>query len=593
MNIDQRILSIRKLMEQEGIDAYIIPSSDPHQSEYVCEHWKSRQWISGFTGSAGTVVIFKDKSGLWTDSRYFIQAEAELKGSEIKLHKVIDRSYVNYIKYLSENLGSDATVGVDGRVFSFGQITSFKKILGDKGIALKTGLDFVTKSWTDRESLPKKEIFALEENLAGKSITEKFNEVRTLMDANGANHYLIAALDSIAWILNLRGSDIDFNPVFYSYGILSKEGFKLFIDGEKVNSTLRQKLSEFGISISDYSEIYNYLSNINPTESIYVDVNTCNYNLYDSISCNIVKGDDFVANLKTIKNATEIENLKYAHEVDGAALVRFYMWLENELKSRTVSEYEAGEKLAYFRAQNEGYISESFSPIVGYKSNGAIVHYSASKDDCKDIRPEGMLLVDSGGQYKFGTTDITRTTFLGEPGKEEKRDFTLVLKGHIAVDLLRYPKGTNGYQIDTFARQYLWRYGLNFYHGTGHGVGFFLNVHEGPQGISSALAGRTKIPIMPGMLNSNEPGYYKEDNYGIRIENLILTVEDKETEYGQFFKHETITLFPIDVKLVETSMLTDEEKNWLNNYHNQVYDKLSKHLNKEEKEWLKNKCERV
>ncbi len=593
MNIDQRILSVRKLMTQEGIDAYVIPSSDPHQSEYVCEHWKSREWISGFTGSAGTVVIFKDKSGLWTDSRYFIQAEAELSGSEVKLHKVIDRSYVNYVKYLSENLNSGATVGVDGRVFSFGQITSFKKILEEKGITLKTGFDFVTKTWTDREPLPKKEIFALEENLVGKSISEKFSEVRALMDANGAEHYLIAALDCIAWILNLRGSDIDFNPVFYSYGILSKDGFKLFIDGEKIDTSLREELGKSGISILDYGDIYKYLSDINPNESIYVDVNTCNYNLYDSINCNIVKGEDFVANLKTIKNPTEIENLKYAHEVDGAALVRFYMWLEDELKSRTVSEYEAGEKLAYFRAQNKGYISESFSPIVGYKSNGAIVHYSASKDSCKDIKPEGMLLVDSGGQYKFGTTDITRTTFFGEPGENEKRDFTLVLKGHIAVDLLKYPKGTNGYQIDTFARQYLWQYGLNFYHGTGHGVGFFLNVHEGPQGISSALAGRTKIPIMPGMLNSNEPGYYKEGYYGIRIENLILTVEDRETEYGQFFRHETVTLFPIDTKLVDNSMLTIEEKNWLNNYHSEVYKKLSKHLNDGEKKWLKNKCEAI
>ncbi len=593
MNIDQRILAIRKLMQQEKIDAYIIPSSDPHQSEYVCEHWKSRQWVSGFTGSAGTVVIFKDKSGLWTDSRYFIQAEAELAGSEMKLHKVIDRSYVNYIKYLSENLNSGSIVGVDGRVFSFGQITSFKKILEDKGITLKTGLDLVTKTWSDRKSLPKGEIFALEENLAGKPISEKFSEVRALMDANGADYYLIAALDSIAWILNLRGSDIDFNPVFYSYGVLSKDGFKLFIDSEKINANLREKLNESGISISDYGNIYKYLSDIHPNESIYVDANTCNYNLYDSINCNIVKGDDFVADLKTIKNPTEIENLKYAHEVDGVALVRFYMWLENELKLRTVSEYEAGEKLAYFRSQNEGYISESFSPIVGYKSNGAIVHYSASKDSCKAIKPEGMLLVDSGGQYKFGTTDITRTIFLGEPGKDEKRDFTLVLKGHIAVDLLKYPEGTNGYQIDTFARQYLWQYGLNFYHGTGHGVGFFLNVHEGPQGISSALAGRTKIPIMPGMLNSNEPGYYREGNYGIRIENLILTVEDKETEYGRFFKHETITLFPIDLKLVDYSMLTAKEKNWLNNYHNEVYSKLSKHLNNEEKEWLKNMCKSI
>ncbi|HHH53436.1 MAG TPA: aminopeptidase P family protein, partial [Bacteroidetes bacterium] len=424
----------------------------------------------------------------------------------------------------------------------------------------------------------------------GKSRKEKFDEVRSIMKENDTSQYLISALDSLAWILNLRGSDIDYNPVFLSFGVLRNNDFLLFIEENKVKQDLKDILNIENIKLKPYAEIYTYLNTLDNKTKIYVNPDTCNYNLFTSISAEIVKGDDIVGNLKAIKNPVEIKNLKKAHIIDGVALTKFYIWLEKTLESRTVSEYEAAEKLAFFRSKNKEYISESFGAIVGYKSNGAIIHYSPDEKNCAQIKPEGMLLIDSGGQYLCGTTDITRTTHFGNPSKEEKTNFTLVLKGHIAVAMLKFPEGTNGYQIDTFARQYLWEYGLNFYHGTGHGVGFFLNVHEGPQGISSALAKRTKVLIKPGMLTSNEPGYYKDGHYGIRIENLILAIDDQETEYGKFFKHTTVTIFPLDTKLIDESILTKAEVQWINDYQNEVYEKLSPHLDNDEKKWLREKC---
>ncbi len=593
MTIDEKIHKLRNELTKNGIDAYIIPSSDAHLSEYVADHFKAREWISGFTGSAGTVVISKDHAGLWTDSRYFLQAAEELKGSEFVLHKVIDRSYPNYVKYIVDNFPEGSIIACDGKVFSYGQIINIKKAFKEKGIELRTDIDLIAKLWKNRPPLPEKKIFELGIKYTGKSRKEKFAEARDIMHKSGASQYLISALDSIAWILNLRGSDIDYNPVFLSFGILRNDDFLLFIEKNKVSKELKNILKRDNVIIETYDKIYSYLSSLDKNIKIYVNPDTCNYNLFTAISTEIIEGDDIAGNLKTIKNPDEITNLKKAHIIDGVALTKFYIWLENTLKSKTVSEYEAAEKLAYFRSQNKEYISESFGAIVGYKSNGAIIHYSPEKNNCAQIKPEGMLLIDSGGQYLCGTTDITRTTYFGTPTKEEKRNFTLVLKGHIAVALLKFPDGTNGYQIDTFARQYLWKYGLNYYHGTGHGVGFFLNVHEGPQGISSALAKRSKVPIKPGMLNSNEPGYYKDGHYGIRIENLILTVQDTETEYGKFYKQETVTMFPIDLKLIDLSILNKNEINWINDYQNEVFNKLSPHLNDDEKSWLKEKCKNI
>jgi len=590
MEINKKLELLRQLMEQNGIDVYIIPSSDPHQSEYVDDHFKSREWISGFTGSAGTVVVSQGHAGLWTDSRYFLQAEEELKNSEFELHKIIDRSYTNFIKFISENYSKGSVVGCDGNVFSYSQIESYNKTLSEKDIELKTDFDLIAAIWNDKTPLPQNKIFDHSIKFAGKSREEKFELVRQIMAENNADEYLISALDSLAWILNARGNDIDFNPIFYSFGIIRKNDFLLFIDKNKVDSTLNSKFERACIILKPYNEVYDYLKELDKNTNIYLSSSVCNFNLYNSINANIIDGNDIVSDLKTIKNDIEINNLKDAHIIDGVALTRFYIWLENELKTRTVSEYEAVEKIAYHRGLDKNYVSESFGAIVGYKSNGAIIHYSPSKGKCAEIKAEGMLLIDSGGQYLNGTTDITRTTFFGKPTEEEKRNYTSVLKGHIALVTQKFPKGTNGYQLDIFARQYLWQDSLNYLHGTGHGVGFFLNVHEGPQGISSAKSERSLTPLKPGMLSSNEPGYYKDGHYGIRIENLILTVKYSESEYGEFYKNEDVTMFPYETKLIDLNLLTKKEKGWINNYHNKVYNKLSVFLMDKEKQWLQSKC---
>ncbi|MGE5355212.1 MAG: aminopeptidase P family protein [Deltaproteobacteria bacterium] len=591
MDTNSRIQDLRNEMKTSGIDAYIIPSGDPHQSEYVADHFKDREWISGFNGSAGTVVVFHDHAGMWTDSRYFIQAEAQFKDSEFELHKIIDRANPGMIEFIIDNLTPGAVVGCNGNVFALAEIKELKEKFNGKGIKLITDKNLTEKIWYDRPSLPKNKIADHSPEYAGKTRLEKMEEVRSLMKNLNVEEYLIPALDSIAWLLNLRGNDIDFNPVFYSFGILRENDFLLFVDKEKVNYDLKVDLDESGIILLDYSEIYNYLSDSG--KSIYTDPSYCNFNLYNSISGKITEGEDLINNIKTIKNSVEIENLKQAHRQDGVSLVKFYIWLENELKNRPVSEFEAAEKIAHFRSIHPEYRSESFEPIVGFKENGAIIHYSPTSENSSLIQGEGMLLIDSGGQYLNGTTDITRTTYIGDPTAEQIRLYTAVLKGHLAVKNMKFPVGIIGFQIDVLARQFLWANGVSFYHGTGHGVGFYLNVHEGPQGITNFLAPRAKIAIKEGMLTSNEPGYYKEGEYGIRIENLILAVEAFETEHGKFLTHEDITLFPYEKKLIDFKALTQFDVMLINEYHQKVYGSLSAFLNEEEKSWLEEKCRKI
>ena len=591
MTVHERINALRKAMTIEKIDAFIIPSGDPHQSEYVASHFKDREWISGFTGSAGTAVVFHDHAGMWTDSRYFLQAEKEFSDNEFVLHKITDRAKPGMIEFICEKLPAKSIVGCNGNVFALSEIKEIKNKLAKSGISLVTDKDLISDLWTNRPPLPKNKISDHSVDYAGISRDEKMKSIRKIMKEKGAKEYLIPALDCLAWILNLRGSDIDYNPVFYSFGILRENDFLLFIDKEKISYDLRVDLDESGVVIQDYNKVYDYLKESD--NNIFVDPSLCNFNLYRSISGGITEGDDIVTSEKTIKNPTEIENLKNAHIQDGVSLVKFYIWLENELKHRCVTEYEAAEKIAEFRSVHPEYKSESFGAIVGYKGNGAIVHYSPSKDASAEIENEGMLLIDSGGQYENGTTDITRTTYFGDPPAEIKNHYTAVLKGMLAVKNLTFPEGTNGYQIDLLARQFLWEKGLNYYHGTGHGVGFYLNVHEGPQGITNFLAPRAKVPVKAGMLNSNEPGYYREGHYGIRIENLILTVEAFETEHGKFLTNEDVTLFPFEIKLIDFSMLTEREISSINDYHIRVYNALSISLNEEEKKWLEKKCTKI
>jgi len=594
MSIKERLSTLRKAMQSRSIDAYIIPSSDPHQSEYVADHWKAREWISGFTGSAGLAIITPDQAGIWTDSRYYIQAEAELKDTGFKVHPLHENGLMQYPHWLQAHLPENSTLGLDGHLWTTAQLRHIKRALLPKGITLETEVDLITTAWTDRPDLPQDPVFELQLSYAGESRVAKIRKIRSALKAEAAHYYLINKLDDIAWLLNLRGSDIAFNPVFLAYLWLSPDDCLLFIDTQKIPADLRTSLRQEGIHLKPYGTIEHHLRQLpSDHQTVYIEssLNTALRKRINPEHCREGKG--LIQAEKAIKNATEIDHLRGAMIKDGLALLRFYRWLEELIPSGYITEYDCVEQLKHFRSQQERYFGESFSAIVGYRANGAIVHYRPDKKRSANIQPEGLLLIDSGGQYLDGTTDITRTISLGAPTPAEKAAFTKVLKGHIALASIHFPKGTTGGQLDVLARMYLWKSGQNYGHGTGHGVGFFLNVHEGPQSISPlAATPRGRTPIWPGMITSNEPGYYEAGSFGIRTENLILCVESEHSSpTSPFFTFETLSLFPIDQSLIDLSSLENEEINWLNNYHQQVYQKLNPHLNEAESQWLAQKCQ--
>lgn len=595
MNINKRLAALRQQMKAHQVDAYIVPSSDPHQSEYVADHWKTRIWLSGFTGSAGILIVTQDHAGVWTDSRYFIQAERELAESEVELHKQGIPHAPEHVEWLAQNLPEGATVGCDGFLFSVGQIRHLHKHFHVKNIEINYELDLVAPIWEDREPLPKNLIFEHDFKYAGVSREAKLEEIRDEMDIQGADFYLISTLDDVAWTLNIRSNDIDCNPLTIAYLLVGMKAAYLFIDQDKVHEGIKANLLQDGVVLRPYNDLLRFMNDIPSEESVLVDVGTTSIRVFNALKITqIIKGNNIVMPLKAIKNETEIAHIQDAMVKDGVALTHLFRWLDAELETRTVSEVEVAEQLDTFRRAQGGYFGESFNAIVGYQSNGAIVHYRPEAKTCAHLKKEGILLLDSGGQYINGTTDITRTVALGTPTAEQKRNFTLVLKGHIALATIRFPKGTKGMQLDTLARMYLWNDHLNYGHGTGHGVGFFLNVHEPPQGFATGgTTSRGITPLEPGMFTSNEPGFYKNGEYGIRIENLILCVEDIENEYATFYKHKTLTLFPIDLNLIEVSLLTEKERTWLNDYHAQVQRELSPLLNAEEKAWMEAQCRAI
>ena len=592
MTTNAKIAALRQAMTEKGIHAYIIPSNDPHQSEYVADHWKSREWISGFTGSAGTVVVTHDHAGLWTDSRYFLQGEMQLADSEMELHKLVNQGRAEYNNWLADHLPEGSKVGCDGKITSVSALENMQKIFKKRNIETITAHDLIANVWADRPSLPDTPIFGHAIEYAGKSRAEKLAMVREKMKEKEVVYHFISTLDDIAWLYNIRGTDVEFNPVAYYYALVGMEKAWLFIHPAKVPAELAQALEGDGIGIIPYDSVATYLTTLPSDAKILTDVATTNVELANVLhkdAC--VKGDTIPLHLKAIKNTTEIAGIKRAMMKDGVALTRLYRWLEKELESRTVPEAELAERLAVFRAEQDGYKGESFAAIVGYKSNGAIIHYRPEYGSCADITADGILLLDSGGQYVDGTTDITRTTLLGgEATEEQKRNYTLVLKGHISLALAVYPENTRGIQLDLLARQYLWQYHLNYGHGTGHGVGVFLNVHEPPQGFAPSLSQRGTTVFKEGMFSSNEPGYYKEGQYGMRIENLVITTKAAETDSGNFYKFDTVTLFPIDTQLIDRDLMTEEEISWLNDYHKEVYTTLAPHMEQEEKQWLHEKC---
>ncbi len=595
MTVNERLSALRNVMKAQSLDAYMIPSSDPHQSEYVADHWKSRSWISGFTGSAGTVIVTQEHAGVWTDSRYFIQAEAQLKDNDFELHRQKIPHAPEHLKWLKENLKTGARLGFDGRLFSVGQVRRLAKSLEGKNITLDSEQDLISSIWKDRSPLPQRPIFEHDVKYAGLSRVEKITKVRESMTKKGSDYYFISTLDDIAWVLNLRGNDVECNPVFYAYVVISKDATYLFIENSKVSDELKSILNKDGILLKPYNGITDFLKSLKKGRTIQIDISSTNNTIYNSIPKEQIKaGQNVVRCQKAIKNPIEVGHIREAMIKDGLALTQLFRWLDSTLDERPVPETEVAEKLSDFRRAQGDYHGESFDAICGYNGNGAIVHYRAELETCAKIKKDGILLLDSGGQYTNGTTDITRTISLGNPTKEQKRNFTLVLKGHIGLSTAIFPERTTGVQLDTLARINLWKHNLNYGHGTGHGVGFFLNVHEPPQGFATnPSTSRGTTYISPGMLTSNEPGFYKTDEYGIRIENLILCVMDKEIEGTKWYKFENLTLFPIDLNLVEESLLSRDEKNWLNDYHRMVYEKLSPNLNEQEKAWMKAMCREI
>ncbi len=590
MTVNEKVAALRTAMRKHNIDAYIIPSSDPHQSEYVSEHWKSREWISGFTGSAGTVVITHEHAGLWADSRYFIQAEEQLADSEMELHRMTIGKGLEYDKWLAEQLPTGSVVGINGLLFSKNQLKYISLGFEAKKLKTRTDLQLMDGIWEGRPSLPQAEIFQHDIAFTGKPRSEKLAEIRTEMKRMHCDYYLMSALDEIAWLFNLRGRDVECNPVFYAYALITETETFLFTNINKLLAELQVSLSNDGVELQPYDSLTTYLNTLHLEKTLLLDPFTTSIRLSELVPCKRLERESIVRWKKSVKNDTEIAHFRSTLIKDGVALVHAYRWLEAEVKQRKISEVELGDQLAHFRSQQAHYYGESFFPIVGYKGNGAIVHYRAMPDTCADIEAEGMLLVDSGGQYYDGTTDITRTITLGNPTAEEKEHFTHVLKGHINLADARFPVGTNGVQLDAFARMPLWESGMNYSHGTGHGIGFFLNVHEFPPKFAPTTNGRGATVLKPNMIMSNEPGLYRKDKYGIRTENLMVCVPDIETEFAKFLKFETVTLFPIDTALIDVDLLTKKEKIWFNKYHTTVFEKLAPHLDADATAWLRGKC---
>ena len=589
--IKKRLELLRGAMKNAGVSACVIPGTDPHASEYIADYWKERVWISGFTGSAGTAVVGLEKAGLWTDSRYFLQGAEQLAGTGIDLMKLAQPGTPDIISWLSSELKAGERVGVNAQMFSVNAYAAMKAELKAAGVEL-VSIDLLAQVWTDRPALPSDPFFVFDAQYAGKSVAEKLQSLREQMKKEHAGVFVLSALDEIVWLFNIRGNDVSYNPVVISYALVTEDKATLFVAPEKVTPEAASFLQSEGVSVAPYADVYKALKAIPVSESVLLDGAKLNQSLFEAIpsACGICNRLSPVNKMKSIKNAVEIEGYRRAMVEDGVALTRFYMWLEENVKTGKHTELSIDKQLCKFRSMGKNFMGESFGSIVGYGPHGAVVHYSATPESASTLKAENILLIDSGGQYLDGTTDITRTIALGTPTVQQKMDFTLVLKGNIALDTAIFPVNTRGSQIDILARKAMWDLGLNYGHGTGHGVGHFLNVHEGPQSIR---AEENSVVLEPGMVMSNEPGLYRTGQHGVRTENMMVVVPAMTTEFGQFLKFETLTLCPIDQELIDMEIMTPAEIDWINNYHQKVYDKISPLLNEDERDWLSRKCAKL
>ncbi|WP_291092954.1 aminopeptidase P family protein [Empedobacter sp. UBA6745] len=588
--ITDRLSALREVMKQSGVSATIIPGTDPHGSEYLPNRWKERTWISGFNGSAGTAVVTLEKAAVWTDSRYFIQAEDKLKDTTFELMKMRMPETPSINEWIISQLKEGEVVGLNPQMFAHNAFAENFKEFSFNQLSVKN-IDLIDLAWQNRPALPENPFYIYDVKFAGKSASEKISEVRNEMKKANTNVYIMNSLDEIAWLFNIRGNDVNYNPLTISYAAVDTENAYLFIDEAKVTPETKTALANEGITIQPYLAIYDYLKNQNEKSHVLVDGNRINQSLYEAISAsstiNLVASP--VTNLKSVKNEIEQEGFRNAMVKDGVALTKFFMWLEENIDNN-INEVTVDEQLKFFRSQQENCKGASFGTICGYADHGAMNHYSASPETAYTLGRKEMLLIDSGAQFLEGTTDITRTLMLGEPTAQQKTDYTLVLKGNIGLSEAIFPVNSRGSLLDVLSRKALWENGFNYGHGTGHGVGHFLCVHEGPQSIRLE---ENLTPLKAGMVLSNEPGLYRDGEYGIRIENLMIVQPAMSTQFGDFLKFEIITVFPIEKNLIDVNLMANEEITWLNTYHQFVFEKISPFLEEKETAWLKEKCEAI
>lgn len=589
MSIAERITALRALMADRGYDVYMVPTDDNHQSEYVGEHFKARAFITGFTGSAGTAVITKDEAGLWTDGRYFVQAAQQLEGSGVKLFKMGEPGVPTVEEYIANVIPENGTLGFDGRVVAMGEGQALVEAVAPKHAKINYSEDLIDLIWEDRPALSEKPAFTLGEEYTGESTASKLARIREAMKEHGATVHVIAALDDVCWTTNLRGDDIEYFPLLLSYAVITMDDMKLYIDERKLTDEMKDALAKDHISLRPYNAIYEDVKELSSSDIILVDPARLNYALYNNLpkEAKVVEAMNPTVLMKAMKNDVEIKNIINAHIKDGVAITRFMYWLKKNIGKIEITEISAAEKLEEFRKEQEGYLWQSFEPICGSGEHGAIVHYAATEETNVPVVTDGLFLTDTGGGYMEGSTDITRTFAFGKLSDQMKEDFTTVLKCNLHLARAVFLYGTTGYNLDVLARIPAWERGLNFNHGTGHGVGYLMNIHEAPTGFRCAIRDREKQPIEAGMILTDEPGLYIEGSHGIRTENELLVRKGQKTEYGQFLYFEPITYAPIDLDAVIPEQLTQEDKEQLNAYHAKVYELVGPRLNDEEREWLK------
>ncbi|MGN6806114.1 MAG: aminopeptidase P family protein [Trinickia sp.] len=589
LDIAARIARLRDAMARERLDAYVVPSSDPHLSEYLPARWQARQWLSGFTGSAGTLVVTADFAGVWTDSRYWVQAAAELEGSGVELMKMTaGQQSQPHVDWLAQRLASGSNVGVDGAVLALAAARALADALSARGIGLRTDLDLLDAVWADRPELPSAPVYEHRAPYACVARVEKLEAVRRAMREQGAQWHFFSTLDDLAWLTNLRGADVNFNPVFVGHALIGLESATLFVGAGKVPPDVAASLARDGVAIEPYERASAALAALPAGATLLVDPRRIAYGLREAVpqSVDVVEAVNPSTFAKSRKTAAEAEHVRATMEQDGAALAEFFAWFENALGRQTLTELIVDERLTAARARRPGYICQSFATIAGFNANGAMPHYRATEASHAHIAGDGLLLIDSGGQYLGGTTDITRVMPIGSITDPQRRDFTLVLKGMIALSRARFPRGIRSPMLDAIARAPIWEAGVDYGHGTGHGVGYFLNVHEGPQVISHYAPAEPYTAMQEGMITSVEPGIYRPGQWGVRIENLVLSRAAGETEFGAFLDFETLTLCPIDTRAIALALLRDDERAWLNGYHETVRERISPHVTGEARAWL-------